>query len=151
MSTDNWERVEYQEASADWRWRDQGIWQTPYVVTTIAGLLIALAFGSVTNPLVRSAILLMAALLAFVMLVALKKFRYYQEGSEQVINRRVEIFGEWWCPRKRPPTREPRNFFERQSGYKWNKGATWAAFLITSALFLRSLWDSFWYVVLLLK
>ena len=70
---DDLDKVRYEQASADWRHRDQLTWQIPAVLVVVGGLLVAEAFTlpSEAPGWVRSALFLFAFALSVSLTIAL--------------------------------------------------------------------------------
>jgi len=85
----NWNEVEYQQISEDWRHRDNLTWQIPSIIVVIGGALITAAFALNTDPkylcIVRPILLGFGALLSLCLTFALAQNLWYQVGSGEAL------------------------------------------------------------------
>ncbi len=81
----NWEEVEYNQISEDWRHRDNLTWQIPSIIVVIGGALIVAAFtfnmDSQYLCIIRPILLGFGASLSFCLTFALAQNLWYQVGS----------------------------------------------------------------------
>ncbi len=81
----NWDEVEYNQISEDWRHRDNLTWQIPSVIVVIGGALIAAAFTLNIEPCIRPVLLGFGAFLSLCLTFALKENLWYQMGSGEAL------------------------------------------------------------------
>lgn len=94
----NWNEVEYQQISEDWRHRDNLTWQIPSIIVVIGGALIAAAFALNIDPhylcIVRPILLGFGASLSLCLTFALAQNLWYQVGSGEALKKIVEGKGD---------------------------------------------------------
>ena len=96
----DWEKMEYEQASEDWRHRDQLTWQIPAVVIAVGGFILAEAFKVETPIWLRCALLIFASTLTFALSVALSQNLSLQQKGRIIIQslysetKRFQ-FGKW--------------------------------------------------------
>jgi len=81
----NWEEVEYQQISEDWRHRDNLTWQIPSIIVVIGSALIAAAFTLNIEPFIRPILLGFGGFLSLCLTYALKENLWYQVGSGEAL------------------------------------------------------------------
>ncbi len=81
------EKVRYEQASEDWRHRDQLTWQTPAILVVVGGLLVAEAFKLPADgpSWVRNALLLFAFGLSISLTLALSQNLVLQGKDRKII------------------------------------------------------------------
>ena len=85
----NWDEIDYNQISNDWRHRDNLTWQIPSVILVVGGVLIAAAFGSNLDPewsnTVRRLLLGFGAFFSLMLSIALRQNLWYQVGSGKAL------------------------------------------------------------------
>ena len=87
LSDDEFRRLEYEQASDDWRHRDNLTWQIPAVLVAVAGFVVSVVFGAsnLTPNWIRTGMLTIAATLGVSLSVALGQNLKLQQKSKEII------------------------------------------------------------------
>ncbi len=85
----NWEEVEYNQISEDWRHRDKLTWQIPSIIVIIGGALIVAALKDDQSPIVKPILLGFGAFLSLCLTFALVQNLWYQVGSGEALKKLV--------------------------------------------------------------
>ena len=87
----NWDEIEYNQISADWRHRDNLTWQIPSVIVVVGGALVTAAFGLEIDHewlcTIRIILLAFGASFSFTLSIALIQNLWYQVGSESALEK----------------------------------------------------------------
>ncbi len=85
----NWEEIEYNQISEDWRHRDKLTWQIPSIIVIIGGALIVAAFKDGQSSIVKPILLGFGAGLSLCLTFALCQNLWYQVGSGEALKKLV--------------------------------------------------------------
>ncbi len=85
----NWEEIEYNQISEDWRHRDKLTWQIPSIIVIIGGALIVAAFKDGQSSIVKPILLGFGAILSLCLTFALGQNLWYQVGSGEALKKLV--------------------------------------------------------------
>ncbi len=87
----NWDEIEYNQISADWRHRDNLTWQIPSVIVVVGGALVTAAFGLDIDHewlyTIRLILLAFGASFSLTLSIALGQNLRYQVGSESALEK----------------------------------------------------------------
>lgn len=143
---------QYRQLREDWRHYDKLIWAAPSIVITITGILIGIAY-KIENLGIRLALLGMASVWIFTLLVSIVKHRLFQEARTSVIYEIEKPSGKFCTPietddainklkRERKLKQKPETrHFEGCPGYKLLRGSIILMFAITLSLFAHTLYS----------
>ena len=106
----NWEQIEYDQISEDWRHRDKLTWQIPSLIVIIGGALIVAAFTKGTPPFVTPILLGFGAGLSLCLTFALCQNLWYQVGSGEALKKLVNGKGNSLPKDKLRRALSPKNF-----------------------------------------
>ena len=88
---DDFDKIEYEQLSQDWRHRDVLTWQFPSVLILVGGVLVAQAFDlSGEHPWIRSVLLGLGAGLATCLTIALRHNLELQQRNKEAIKALLE-------------------------------------------------------------
>jgi hypothetical protein len=87
----NWDEIEYNQISADWRHRDNLTWQIPSVIVAVGGALVTAAFGLKIDHewlyTIRLILLAFGASFSLTLSIALGQNLRYQVASESALEK----------------------------------------------------------------
>lgn len=109
----NWDEIDYNQISSDWRHRDNLTWQVPSVIVIVGGALIAAAFGLNIAPewsgTLRALLLGFGAFFSLILSISLAQNLWYQVGSEEALRKFLNGGGSD-IPKVRRRTLSPKDF-----------------------------------------